>query len=238
MLGRNFCPYCHDSSHIYVSRVKTFLDRAAIFLLLRPVRCHCCLGRFYRPVFVKVLPRPTVRRKAQEFQRDICDSGSSTWHLWARYTSATLGPVWDLRPFTNRTDASGIMGISAVLSIWFFALAIDPALHPALGCNICVPNADSAYRVNLLSFSKETGDTEHRDHGGSRGGCSCHLEYKLARDAWRQRSVRGVQVPCDDAVPYPGRWRVATPNKDFDEYLGPDMVQLFPGDFYRWECQQ
>jgi hypothetical protein len=65
-IDRNLCPYCRDSSHIYLSRVKTFLDLGAILLLLRPVRCHSCLGRFYRPVFVKTLPPPQVRRKTQQ----------------------------------------------------------------------------------------------------------------------------------------------------------------------------
>lgn len=69
-IERKLCPYCGDSSHIYLSRVKTLLDLIAIPLLLRPVRCHSCLGRFYRPRFVKTLPPPPARVKPQEFEDD------------------------------------------------------------------------------------------------------------------------------------------------------------------------
>jgi hypothetical protein len=63
-----FCPFCGDSSHIYLCRVKTLLDLSAILLLFRPVRCHSCLRRFYRPRFVKTLPPPPVRLKGQELE--------------------------------------------------------------------------------------------------------------------------------------------------------------------------
>jgi hypothetical protein len=66
-IARN-CPYCGDSSHIYLSKAKTWLDLSAILLLLRPVRCHSCLNRFYRSRFVKTLPPPPLRRRAQELE--------------------------------------------------------------------------------------------------------------------------------------------------------------------------
>lgn len=69
-VARNLCPYCGDSSHIYLSRVKTLLDLSAILLLLRPVRCHSCLRRFYRSLFFKTLPPPPVKRKAKELEDD------------------------------------------------------------------------------------------------------------------------------------------------------------------------
>jgi hypothetical protein len=65
-----YCPYCGDASHIYLSKVRTLLDVGAILLLFRPVRCHSCLGRFYRPRFVKTLSPPPVRKKAQELEDD------------------------------------------------------------------------------------------------------------------------------------------------------------------------
>jgi hypothetical protein len=69
-IDRKYCPHCGDSSHIYLSRVKTLLDLSAILLLFRPVRCHSCLGRFYRPRFVKTLPPPPVRMKARDLEDD------------------------------------------------------------------------------------------------------------------------------------------------------------------------
>jgi predicted Zn-ribbon and HTH transcriptional regulator len=59
-IGRNRCPYCHRSAHIYVSRYKSLREVAAIALLLRPVRCHDCFLRFFRSLFIKA-PRPPSR---------------------------------------------------------------------------------------------------------------------------------------------------------------------------------
>jgi hypothetical protein len=59
-IGRKCCPYCQGSSHIYVSRSKGLWEVAAIVLLLRPVRCHDCFLRFYRPVFLKAPPAPVA----------------------------------------------------------------------------------------------------------------------------------------------------------------------------------
>jgi len=64
------CAYCHDSSHVYLSRVKTFWDMAAIIFTLRPVRCHSCLGRFYRPFFLNTPPPPPLRIKPTELPED------------------------------------------------------------------------------------------------------------------------------------------------------------------------
>jgi hypothetical protein len=69
-IGRNCCPYCEGSSNIYVSRCQGPWEAAAIVLLLRPVRCHDCFFRFYRPVFVNVPPPPKIAsmtgRKSEE----------------------------------------------------------------------------------------------------------------------------------------------------------------------------
>lgn len=69
-IERKLCPYCGDASHIYRSRVKTVLDLIAIPFLLRPVRCHSCLQRFYRPRFVKTLPPPPLRVKERDLEDD------------------------------------------------------------------------------------------------------------------------------------------------------------------------
>jgi hypothetical protein len=76
MVRLRSCPYCHDSSHVYLSRVKTLWDAAAIVFMLRPVRCHSCFGRFYRPFFLNTPPPPT-RIKARESPEDEDDRRSA-----------------------------------------------------------------------------------------------------------------------------------------------------------------
>lgn len=58
------CPHC-DSSDVYVSDPKTVREQVAIFLLLRLVRCHDCMRRFYRPLFVEtpLFSRRIIERK-------------------------------------------------------------------------------------------------------------------------------------------------------------------------------
>lgn len=60
-IGFKCCPYCRRSSHIHISRFKTLWEVAALVLLLRPVRCHDCLLRFYQPAFIKISPRSASR---------------------------------------------------------------------------------------------------------------------------------------------------------------------------------
>jgi hypothetical protein len=48
------CPYC-DSTEVYRSRRKTWGDLASLFFLLGIARCHSCMRRHFRPVF---LPAP------------------------------------------------------------------------------------------------------------------------------------------------------------------------------------
>ena len=64
------CAYCYDPSHVYLSRIKTFWDMAAMIFMLRPVRCHSCLGRFYRPFFLNTPPPPPLRVKGKELPED------------------------------------------------------------------------------------------------------------------------------------------------------------------------
>ena len=58
------CPYCHRSN-VYVSSPKSLWEEAAVLLLLRPVRCHHCMHRFYRPLFVPtpIAPARTTASK-------------------------------------------------------------------------------------------------------------------------------------------------------------------------------
>jgi len=69
-IGLRSCAYCHDSSHVYLSRVRTFWDVAAFIFMLRPVRCHSCLGRFYRPFFLNTPALPSKRVKATHLPED------------------------------------------------------------------------------------------------------------------------------------------------------------------------
>jgi hypothetical protein len=50
-IGLNDCPHC-GSSEVYRSHLKTLLDHVGLFLLLGPVRCHGCMRRHYRPLFL------------------------------------------------------------------------------------------------------------------------------------------------------------------------------------------
>jgi len=71
------CPYCHDPSHVYLSRGKTLWDIVAIVFTLRPVRCHSCLGRFYRPFFLNTPQPPPLRFSAKEPGDDEDDQRSA-----------------------------------------------------------------------------------------------------------------------------------------------------------------
>jgi hypothetical protein len=77
MVRLRSCPYCHDSSHVYVSRVKTLWDAVAIVFMLRPVRCYSCLGRFYRPFFLDTPAAPPKRIRAKESPKDENDRRSA-----------------------------------------------------------------------------------------------------------------------------------------------------------------
>ncbi len=72
-IGREECPYCYRSSEIYISEPKSIWEELAILLLLRPVRCHDCMCRFLRPVFIETLIAPrsvTGRKSAQPAKKD------------------------------------------------------------------------------------------------------------------------------------------------------------------------
>ena len=71
------CPYCHDSSRVYLSRVKTLWDALAFVIMMRPVRCHSCMGRFYRPFFLDIPLAPPTRIKGGEPSEDDQDRRSA-----------------------------------------------------------------------------------------------------------------------------------------------------------------
>jgi len=50
------CGHC-GRSDLYNSRRRGVLDRLLALMLLKPVRCHWCLIRQYRPLFVAARPR-------------------------------------------------------------------------------------------------------------------------------------------------------------------------------------
>jgi hypothetical protein len=50
------CPYC-GCSQIYVSSSATLWQRTSVLFLLRLVRCHTCMHRHFRPIFVAT-PKP------------------------------------------------------------------------------------------------------------------------------------------------------------------------------------
>jgi hypothetical protein len=70
-IRRNSCPNCNQSLYIYISRFKTFWELGALLLLLRPVRCHGCLSRFYRPLFIKTLPPPAATTNHKELENSL-----------------------------------------------------------------------------------------------------------------------------------------------------------------------
>ena len=58
-LALNNCPFC-EHANIRVSQRKSAWEKIAVVLMIRPVRCHGCMNRFYRPIFVAT-PLPLRR---------------------------------------------------------------------------------------------------------------------------------------------------------------------------------
>lgn len=57
-VGKEKCPYCYRS-RVHVSNPKSLWEEFAGLLLLRPVRCHDCMHRFYRSLFIPTAVVPT-----------------------------------------------------------------------------------------------------------------------------------------------------------------------------------
>jgi len=68
------CPYCHRSD-VYVSSPRSLWEEIAVLLLLRPVRCHDCMHRFYRPLFVPtpIVPARSAASKKPTQQTDTTE---------------------------------------------------------------------------------------------------------------------------------------------------------------------
>lgn len=58
-IGFKHCPYCHRHD-IRNSRPKSLWEDLIVLALLRPVRCHDCMHRFYLPLFVSTTDVPLV----------------------------------------------------------------------------------------------------------------------------------------------------------------------------------
>jgi hypothetical protein len=58
-VGWEHCPYCHRQD-IHLSRPKHWWEEMAGLLLLRTVRCHDCMRRFFCPLFAPP-PKPLAR---------------------------------------------------------------------------------------------------------------------------------------------------------------------------------
>ncbi len=62
------CPYC-GCNKIYASASANPWQKLAALFFLRLVRCHVCMRRHYRPIFVSVAENPArnnARRRAAE----------------------------------------------------------------------------------------------------------------------------------------------------------------------------
>jgi hypothetical protein len=55
-VGLNNCPYCGKAEELYSSRPKTWRDEWCLFFFLQVVRCHSCMRRHYRPLFLQAVP--------------------------------------------------------------------------------------------------------------------------------------------------------------------------------------
>jgi hypothetical protein len=64
-IGLMNCPYCGSGS-VYASKLRTLWETVAILFLLRPVRCHVCMHRHYRPILLFVAKRPLSKNLRKE----------------------------------------------------------------------------------------------------------------------------------------------------------------------------
>jgi hypothetical protein len=54
-IGLQNCPYC-GRADIYASRPRSWHDEVCCFFFLQVVRCHSCMRRHYRPLFLPPVP--------------------------------------------------------------------------------------------------------------------------------------------------------------------------------------
>jgi hypothetical protein len=68
-IGLKSCPYCGKSDEIYSSRPKSWRDELCGLLFLQVVRCHGCMRRHYRPLFlppVSIWEEPDNKKPIQK----------------------------------------------------------------------------------------------------------------------------------------------------------------------------
>jgi hypothetical protein len=56
-IGLERCPWC-NSTDVYASRPRSLTEVVGTLFLLRPVRCHRCLFRHFRPFFAHTVQYP------------------------------------------------------------------------------------------------------------------------------------------------------------------------------------
>jgi hypothetical protein len=55
-VGLKNCPYCGKAEELYSSRPQTWRDELCLFFFFQVVRCHSCMRRHYRPLFMQPVP--------------------------------------------------------------------------------------------------------------------------------------------------------------------------------------
>lgn len=55
-IGLINCPYCSKAEELYASRPQTWRDEWCLFFFFQVVRCHACMRRHYRPLFLQPVP--------------------------------------------------------------------------------------------------------------------------------------------------------------------------------------
>ena len=68
-IGLQRCPYCGKDG-IYASRTKTWHDEVRCFFFLQVVRCHSCMRRYYRPLFLPPVPTLAARKPIETAAND------------------------------------------------------------------------------------------------------------------------------------------------------------------------
>jgi hypothetical protein len=64
-IGLSACPYCGEAGELYTSSPKTWRDEACCFFFLQVVRCHSCMRRHYRPLFMPPVPVSSEKKPVQ-----------------------------------------------------------------------------------------------------------------------------------------------------------------------------
>ena len=67
-IGPQDCPYC-GNTEIYASRPRTWHEVCGFFFL-QVVRCHSCMRRYYRPLFLPPVPIPPAKKPIQTVAND------------------------------------------------------------------------------------------------------------------------------------------------------------------------